>query len=228
MGNFSYALYMLTVLDSVYLFEDIDHDIRRQIEEMFLENLCEEVVLFNDINGKPVCTRGCEFQNWYQMDYKEGQGFVYQLQYLLHEISRVKADDELRRATDDLMLKIQNAKVAFTVYGLKSCLTGLEEILNSLKKLYNNKETVWVSSEMKNRIYDGDIPEEVMNLVTECGSGSSLSEKGDRPPGYIRDFAEIVKHCLRDENYLLLFVRDEDDVRRYLSVLNKDYDVFQN
>ncbi|MBW9150357.1 hypothetical protein K2F40_15465 [Clostridium sp. CM028] len=224
--NLPYALCMLTALDTIYIFEDIDTDVRKNIEEMLLENLCEAVPFFYDKEDKPVTTRGFEVQSWFKIDYKTGKGFVYQIQSFLHEISKMKEGKELHLIEEELLHKLQEAKVAFTVMGLKNCESKFHEIKNSLETIYKkdfNKDLIYVSNVIKDEIYYDNISQDLLSHVKVCPSNSESFEKDEYVPHYIRDFVEIVNYCIEKDSYLLLFVQDEDDMRRDLSMLNKIY-----
>lgn len=223
--NLSYALCMLTALDAVYLFEDIDTDIKKKIEELLLENLCEKVILFYDKDNNPVTTCSFEVQSWFKIDYKNGKGFVYQVQFFLHEISKMKEGKELQLIEMELLQKLQKAKVAFTVMGLKNCESNFQEIKNSLETIYKkdfNEEYIYASSVIKDEIYYNNISQNVLSCLEICPFNPEIFEKDERVPHYVKDFAGIVNYCLEEDSYLLLFVQDEDDMRKYLWMLNKE------
>ncbi|AVQ37489.1 hypothetical protein C7M56_01870 [Clostridium botulinum] len=224
--NLPYALCMLTSLDNIYLFEDIDIEAREKVEKMLLENLCEDVIIFYDEDNKPITDRGIEVQSWFKVDYKTGKGFVYQLQFFLHEISRMKEGKKLQFIEDELLQKLQEAKVAFTVMGLKKCESKFQEIKESLETIYKNdfiKEGIYVSSMIRDAIYYNNIPQDLFSYMKVCPSNTEFDEEKKHFPHYVRDFVEIVNFCIREDSYLILFVQDEDDMRRYLSILNKNY-----
>lgn len=224
--NLSYALCILSALDAIYLFEDIDTDVREKIEKTLLENLCEDVIIFYDKDNKPVTTRELEVQSWFKMDYKTGKGFVYQVQFFLHEISKMKEGKESRIIESELLHKLQEAKVAFTVMGLKNCGNNFQKIKNSLEKIYKKdftKEHIYVSSVIRNDVYYDNISQDLLSYVEVCPFNSEYFEEGEYIPHYVRDFIEIINFCLNENSYLVLFVQDEDDMRRYLAMLNKNY-----
>ena len=224
--NLSYALCMLTALDTIYLFKDIDTEARKEIEKMLLENLCEEVTLFYDKDGNAVTTSAIEVQQWFKLDYKTGKGFIYQMQFFIYEINKMKEGKEFQLIENELLQKLQKAKVAFTVMGLKEYQIQFHDIKNSLETIYENsyiKERIYVSSLIESEIYKDNLSEDLRPYVEECPVNSEYFEKDEHIPHYVRDFVEIIAYCLKEDSYLLLFVQDEECIGRYLTILNKDY-----
>lgn len=223
--NLPYALCMLTALDTIYLFKDIDIEDRKEIEKILLANLCEEITLFYDKDGNAVTTSSIEGQQWFRLDYKTGKGFIYQMQFFLYEINKMKEGKEFQLIENELLQKLQNAKVAFTVMGLKEYQNKFYDIKNSLETIYQNnyiKEHIYVSSLIESEIYKDNISEDLRPYVEECPD-SKCFEEDEHVPHYVRDFAEIITHCLKEDSYLLLFIQDEEYIGRYLPILNKDY-----
>lgn len=231
--NLSYALCILTALDTIYLFENIDTDTREKIEKMLLKNLCEAVTICYDEDNKAITIRNLEVQSWFKIDYKTGKGFVYQVQFFLHEISKMKEGKEFQLIEDELLKKLQEAKVAFTVMGFKNCESKFEKIKESLEIIYKNnfiKECIYVSSVIEDEIYYNNISKDLPSYIKVC---PPYSKNVQDIPKYVKDFVDIVKFCLEEDSCLLLFVQDENDMRRYLPILqlilnknNKDKIIF--
>lgn len=220
--NLPYALCMFTALDATYLFEGIEWNTREKLEELLLGNICEESVLFRNKEGEPVMTNSLQGQHWYCMDYRADKGFMYQIQFLMSQINKMKEGEKLQIIKEEIMNKLQDCKVAFTFMGLENCIDELESIQEALKKLYGrdiSQDNLYVSSLYREKVYMGDISEQLPDRLKEC----ELHKDHKNDTAYIQDFSSILNECLQGETFLLLFVGNREDVKMCLSVLEPAY-----
>lgn len=217
MDHFTYALCMLTSLDSVYLFSTIKREVRKEIEELLLSNLYDKAETeIEDIMG-------CFDPRWLVIDYKEGRGFVYQVQFFLSELQIARNSNRLAALEQDITEKIKHARVAFTVSGLRTFITDLDNIKDTLSTAYEmdfTKEYIYVSDLVRSKILFGDIPDNLPDYVKICERDDLIKQLDDNNyPPYVTDFWQIIISCNTENCLLLVFIGKEDEIPKYHSII---------
>jgi transcriptional regulator with XRE-family HTH domain len=218
----SYALCMLTALDSVYLFENIPAENRKEIQDLLLKDLCESVPTFLRVDGTQMMSNALIEQNWFVVDHEKGKGFVYQAQYFMHQINQAKIRKDYDQVYQEMLEKLPQTKVAFTTAALIRYQNTFFDIKKDLENLLDRslEKNIYVPSEMAFKILYGEIPEDIKKQTIPC-SPSSLDEKPLTL--HLQDLIEIEESLLQDQSTLLLFVGDESDMKKYADLLNGLY-----
>ena len=76
---------------------------------------------------------------------------------------------------------------------------------------------------IKDEVYYGEISKELFEFLKVCPD-CKMVEEDEFIPDYMKDFIGIVEECFKEQiTDLLLFVKDEKDIKSYLEVLPKEY-----
>lgn len=218
----SYALCMLTALDSVYLFENIPTENRKKIQDLLLKDLCEPVPTFLSVDGTRMMSNELSEQNWFVVDHEKGKGFIYQAQYFMHQINQAKIRKDYDQVYQEMLQKLPQSNVAFTTAALIRYQHDFSDIKKDLESLLDRslEKNIYVPSETTFKILYGDIPEAIKTQTIPC----SPIKSNEKPPTlYLQDMLEIEASLLQKQSSLLLFVGDESDMKKYADLLNGLY-----
>ena len=215
-----YTISMLNGIDSIYLFEYMSEEQQTMINSLLFDNMIEDVYLFRNVDDEAVYSRQLSDQVWYQIDYKNNKGFLYQIQYFLHKIDMAKKTSS--NAENEIVFYdlIKSSKVAFTVPGFNEHYKELENIYDSLKKRYfdNDDVTIFVSPLIKRNSFYNVNEFEYPQYIKICWLKEATAEQIENSPQYVQDIIYILEYLFPNNinaiksNSLLLFISDEDEL----------------